>query len=162
MIRTDLYEKIVPILVFLDKTENTVVNVSIDVPLGIVGINTSLWKNGDQSVPENRQVSLIKGKYFTTELIPKENQPGTWNVTVTPNYDEYDVIEHTNLQNIPSIGFNYDAENQIFFPPCPVEGYILDTTTGQWNPDPSKSHDLHGDGKLYRYNPENLTWIPVS
>jgi hypothetical protein len=65
------------------------------------------------------------------------------------------------IVNQASIGDTLDTTLNAFIPPKPDPNYILNTITYQWQPDPSLTYDLHNDGKLYRYDPENLWWIPT-
>jgi len=69
-------------------------------------------------------------------------------------------IDYSATANEPSLEWTYDAQKNAFIPPCPEENYVLNETTFKWHPDPTKDFDLHGDGKQYRYNPENDTWSP--
>jgi hypothetical protein len=86
-------------------------------------------------------------------------------ILIKINKEEFDVLEF-NLENMPTnnpiIGWEYNTSQNKFFDPNPtVEGYVLNETTLEWEPDPEKTYNLHGDGKLYRYNPENASWWPT-
>jgi len=63
--------------------------------------------------------------------------------------------------NEPAIGYTLDTTLNAFIPPKPDPTYILNTITYQWETDPSLTYDLHNDGKLYRYDLENICWIPT-
>ena len=70
-------------------------------------------------------------------------------------------IPNSSAVNEPAIGYTLDTTLNAFIPPKPDPTYILNTITYQWEPDPSLTYDLHNDGKLYRYDPENICWIPT-
>lgn len=63
--------------------------------------------------------------------------------------------------NQPIIGYTYDENLNAFIPPQPDPRYILNTQTFEWEPDENLEYDLHGDGKLYRYNKELNGWTPT-
>ena len=91
-----------------------------------------------------------------------EVEPGVYEVS--PKTDQYTVIEFDEF-NIPSnepvFGYTYDNRLNNFIPPCPVNGFILDEQTLEWKPDLSRTYDLHGDGKMYRYDEERSGWVPT-
>lgn len=85
-------------------------------------------------------------------------------VLLTPNTIDYNVIEWTGENdpiNSPGVGYTYDSAKNGFIAPSPDETYVLNEVTLEWEPDPEKLYDLHGDGKLYRYDSENLCWWPT-
>lgn len=59
------------------------------------------------------------------------------------------------------IGSTYHQDLQGFVAPPSRDDFILNELTYEYEPDPNKSYDLHGDGQLYTYNAENLCWYPV-
>ena len=67
----------------------------------------------------------------------------------------------SSVVNEPAIGYTLDTTLNAFIPPKPDPTYILNTITYQWEPNPSLTYDLHNDGKLYRYDSENICWIPT-
>jgi hypothetical protein len=73
----------------------------------------------------------------------------------------YSNIPDSLVVNEPVIGYTLDTILNAFIPPKPDPTYILNTTTYQWEPDPSLTYDLHNDGKLYKYDLENICWIPT-
>ena len=72
-------------------------------------------------------------------------------------YDHEDSI----CLNSAAIGYTFDENLKAFIPPSPDSTYILNTSTFEWEPDPQLEYDLHGDGKLYRYNFELKGWTPT-
>jgi len=102
--------------------------------------------------------AMDKTSYYTkVEYIIEDDK-----VYLVSSFDDtLTYIDCTTTVNQPIIGATYDPIKNVFIPPKPNDDYILDETTFEWYPDPSKEFDLHGDGKLYRYNPENNSWIPT-
>lgn len=70
--------------------------------------------------------------------------------------------EDTSITNNPaSIGYTYYDDLNAFISSQPDPTYILNTQTFEWEPDENLEYDLHGDGKLYRYNRELNGWTPT-
>lgn len=111
---------------------------------------------------------------LTQEEVAKHNQSEFFVLTQTLNEQgayEYDIQLKNKYRSFEYnggpegdpqvfIGYTYDENRNAFIPPCPVDGYILDDTTLEWKPDPTRLYDKDGDGKLYRYNEETLAWYP--
>jgi hypothetical protein len=111
---------------------------------------------------------------LTQEEIAKHNESEFFVLTQTTNAEgkyEYDIQLKNNYRYFEYndgpegdpqvfIGYTYDENRNAFIPPCPIDGYILDDTTLEWKPDPTRLYDKDGDGKLYRYNEETLAWYP--
>ena len=55
----------------------------------------------------------------------------------------------------------YHPDSKIFAIEPPMENYILNETTYKYEPNPDITYDLHGDGKLYRWDSESDGWIPT-
>ena len=68
---------------------------------------------------------------------------------------------HCLVVNDAAIGYSLDADLNAFIPPKQDPTYILNQTTWNWEPDPELEYDLHNDGKKYKYDAENLCWIPT-
>ena len=73
----------------------------------------------------------------------------------------YSNVPNSLVVNDTVIGYTLDTDLNAFIPPKLDSTYILNTTTYQWEPDPLLTYDLHNDGKLYRYDLENICWIPT-
>lgn len=82
------------------------------------------------------------------------------------NLDTYKskVIHYTYLntelnsyKNDPEIGYTYNNVLNAFIPPQPDPTYILDQENFVWNPNPELAYDIHGDGTLYKWNPNGWT-----
>lgn len=55
----------------------------------------------------------------------------------------------------------YHPDSKIFAVEPPMENYILNETTYKYEPDPNLEYDLHGDGKLYKWDTESEGWVPT-
>lgn len=79
-----------------------------------------------------------------------------------PDQNTIEYSEDTSItNNAAAIGHIYDSNLNAFIPPQPDPTYILNTQTFEWEPDENLEYDLHGDGKLYRYNKELNGWTPT-
>ena len=65
---------------------------------------------------------------------------------------------NNNIRNVyAGIGYIYDSNLDIFYPPQPFNSWTLDTNTSQWNaPKP-----IPTDGKAYIWKEENQEWVEV-
>ena len=80
----------------------------------------------------------------------------------SPNrFLEYSLDDTSITNNPASIGYTYDENLNAFIPPQSDPTYILNTQTFEWEPDENLEYDLHGDGKLYRYNKQLNGWNPT-
>lgn len=59
------------------------------------------------------------------------------------------------------IGFTYDAEHDVFYPPKPVPSWILNTTTWSWEPPTPMPTTPADAGKVYQWNETTLSWDQV-
>lgn len=55
------------------------------------------------------------------------------------------------------IGYTWDAENEVFYPPQPFPSWILNETTWNWEA-PTPYPD---DENLYTWDEDSLEWIPI-
>jgi len=60
-------------------------------------------------------------------------------------------------KNFASIGYTYDSHLDAFLPPKPYINWILDESTFCWKP-PFPHPD---DGREYRWDDVQITWIPL-
>ena len=95
-------------------------------------------------------------------LTSSENIPTTDSIGISSSFSiiTYNTSD-SSVVNEPAIGYILDTTLNAFIPPKPDATYILNTITYQWEPDLSLTYDLHNDGKLYRYDSENICWIPT-
>lgn len=101
------------------------------------------------------EIAIDNVDYLDSDAIPNPtgyNQPGYTQIEF-----EY---EGSPLRNLPQIGWTYDASKQGFISPRPESYYALNDLT--WEIDSSQPYDLHGNGELYQYNPENSVWNRVN
>lgn len=164
----------IPLVVFLQKNTNIVESFFTDQVVGTIsttryisGIST-FYEEGHVYVtincgcsPETKSAGIATQKcYVYYEYGEVSDQK-----VIKLNREEFDVLEFNSEnypQNTPFNGSVYDSnQNKFYAANPPVEGYILNESTLEWHPDPEKTYDLHGDGKEYRYDPENTCWWPV-
>lgn len=62
----------------------------------------------------------------------------------------------------PSIGYTYSPEDDVFIPPSPHNGWVLDKTDFTWNPPVAKPREpwIDSDGTYnnYLWDEEKLEW----
>jgi len=169
---------VIPMVVFLQKDTNNVekfyfhqfvgicTTITVVTGAGITyGVNYGCDSEGRTIVGFN--TSSLEPIYDATLpcYISHENIGPNDEKLVKLNKEDFDVLEFgtENMPvNNPIIGWAYNnSQNKFFDPNSPVEGYILNETTLEWEPDSEKTYDLHGDGKYYRYDPENKIWFLV-
>lgn len=147
-------------LTFIDDN-NVVVHFLNSLTIGELSVSRA---NGTIQDPQPGNPVKIAATYqedflnVTPVSIDDVNKVYVYNISLT---DTYRYFEYTGpLPEYSVIGYTYDENRNAFIPPCPVDGYILDDTTLEWKPDPTRLYDKDGDGKLYRYNEETLAWYP--
>lgn len=101
-------------------------------------------------------------RYFA-ELDENNIVTNAW--TSDGDFNGENIIEYSEdtsiTNNMANLGHTYDSSLNAFIPPQPDPTYILNTQTFEWEPDENLEYDLHGDGKLYRYNRELKGWTPT-
>jgi len=152
-------ERLVKQMIFLDQ-QNNLIMFKKNQRLGYFDLGNVLPRDDDGNVPDYRECADTV--FFNVE---KYEENGTLKyLDVSPKTDQYTVIEfdEQNMpKNEPILGHTYNSTLNAFIPPCPMDEFVLNEETFEWQPDPSKTYDLHSDGKLYRYNIENSAWIPT-
>ena len=101
------------------------------------------------------QVIVAEPEFFTTFV---DSSPGAWIQT------SYNTIANTHTQgkepqrgNYASIGYTYDATNDVFYAPQPFPSWVLNNATWTWeSPTPMPT-----DGKLYKWDEATTSWIEV-
>ena len=98
------------------------------------------------------QVIVAEKEFFDSFI---DSSPGEWIQT------SYNTIQnrHTNggtplRGNYASIGFIYDREHDVFYPPSPFPSWTLSHDTWSWIPPVS----MPVDDNLYHWNEEILNW----
>jgi|LauGreDrversion4_2_1035121.scaffolds.fasta_scaffold127538_2 hypothetical protein len=103
-------------------------------------------------------------RYFA-ELDENNIVTNAWVSDNDSNNSDQNTIEFSEdksiTNNAATIGHTYNSSLNAFIPPQPDPTYILNTQTFEWEPDENLEYDLHGDGKLYRYNRELKGWTPT-
>ena len=61
---------------------------------------------------------------------------------------------HMIRKSYAGIGYCYDEELDVFFPPKPFESWLLDTTSVSWEAPVKKPND----DKFYTWNEATLSW----
>jgi len=57
--------------------------------------------------------------------------------------------------NFAGIGFTYDKENDVFYPPSPYPSWILNTENWSW--EPPEPYPTEAEG-WYKWDEDNLIW----
>mgnify|MGYP000247621680 CR=1 FL=1 len=78
-------------------------------------------------------------EHFTGETIPTSS--GNW---VSHSFAHVDV------------GFTYDSDLEVFYPPQPYPSFTLDKTTQMW--DPPVPYPSSSQNEIYNWNEETQTW----
>jgi len=60
--------------------------------------------------------------------------------------------------NFAGIGYIYDKDLDVFYPPSPGSKYILDTETYTWKKNVTPLYPHPNDGHQYEWNDETNTW----
>jgi len=104
------------------------------------------------------QVIVAEQEFFDTFV---DSSPGFW---IQTSYNTRGNV-HYGQDNQPDdgialrgnyagIGYIYDRENDVFYPPKPFNSWIMNTNTWLWEPPiPHPS-----DGNSYLWDDDNLTW----
>jgi hypothetical protein len=119
---------------------------------------------------------VVKNKVVRIKIATQEHMdnfiddsPGNWYEVSrgTKNgihYTNGEVSEDQSLalrQNFPSAGFLYNAEHDVFYPPCEYPSWTLNETTWQWEPPVDYPEDYGDVGVKYTWNEETQAWDAV-
>jgi len=74
--------------------------------------------------------------------------------TNTPGPDQSKAFR----KNYAGIGYAYDATIDGFIPPKPFASWLLNTTTGLWEP----PIPYPTDGKMYRWDEDTQSWVEIT
>lgn len=107
------------------------------------------------------QVIVAEPEFFDTFV---DSSPGEW---IQTSYNTRGDVHYgqdgqpdggTALRgNYAGIGFIYDRQNDVFYPPKPFNSWTLDQSTWLWEaPVPYPT-----DGKIYRWDEPTTSWIEV-
>ena len=117
------------------KVENGIVTQVIVIEQDV--LNTGLW--GDPSL-------WIKTSYNTRA-----------NVHYTPNTNTPSG-QPALRGNYAGIGYTYDKDRDVFYPPIPYPSWAINQSTWTWEP----PTPMPTDGKRYTWNEESKTWDEVT
>lgn len=142
---------------FLNENQNLYVLCDLEVfeedaTRGIVSIGKTVRQQQNETIVDN----IVYHFYIKI----KEDKSNIISFDVDPNIISFD-LNVIGANNSPVLEYTYDAELNAFISPKQEETYILNKTTYEWEPDPNLTYDLHGDGKLYQYQPEEKSWLPT-
>lgn len=103
---------------------------------------------------------------IVTQVIVAEQEvinTGLWGDPSTWVQTSYNTIGGKHPENRPlrgnfaGIGYTYDAENDVFYAPKPFPSWTISGPDWIWKP----PVDMPKDGKLYRWDENNLTWVLI-
>jgi len=66
--------------------------------------------------------------------------------------------------NFASVGYTYDSENDVFYPPKPFDSWVLNTTTWTWEAPVARPDDaiINGGNVAYEWDEDSQTWVTLS
>ena len=102
------------------------------------------------------QVIVAEAEFFDTFV---DSSPGEWIQTSYNTLANKHLLGGTSLRgNYAGIGFIYDRQNDVFYPPKPFPSWVLNESTWLWDaPVPYPT-----DGKMYQWNEETKSWVEVT
>jgi hypothetical protein len=111
------------------------------------------------------QVIVAEPEFFETFV---DSSPGQWiqtsyntrgGVHYKPNSEEPSDDQSKALRgNFAGIGYTYDPQHDVFYPPSPYPSWTLNQTTWLWDaPAPYPQ-----DGKSYRWDEPTTSWVEVA
>jgi len=84
-----------------------------------------------------------------------DETPGEWIETCVDTHGNQNSKGTPLRGNYASVGYTYDASNDVFYAPAPYPSWVLNETTYLWkNPVPYPK-----DGKIYLWNEETLAFV---
>lgn len=95
-----------------------------------------------------------------------DTSPGEW---IQTSYNTRANVHYLANSNTPSgqpavrgnyagVGFVYDRENDVFYPPQPYASWNLDQATWSWLP----PTPMPTDGKIYRWDEPTTSWVEIT
>ena len=108
------------------------------------------------------QVIVAEAEFFNTFV---DTSPGEW---IQTSYNTRGNIHYGQdgnpddgialRGNYAGIGFTYDKENDVFYPPQPYQSWTLNNLTWTWEP-PSP---YPNDGEPYDWDEDSTSWVKIS
>lgn len=110
------------------------------------------------------QVIVAEPEFFETFV---DSSPGQWiqtsynthgGVHYKPDSEEPSEDQSKALRgNFAGIGYTYDAQHDVFYPPSPYQSWVINQTTWLWEAPIPKPDD----GKEYYWDEPTLSWLEV-
>ena len=102
------------------------------------------------------QVIVAEAEFFDTFV---DSSPGEWIQTSYNTQGNQHLLGGTPLRgNYAGIGFTYDRQNDVFYPPKPFPSWVLNESTWLWDA-PVPYTD---DGKMHKWNEDQQQWVEVT
>ena len=100
-------------------------------------------------------VIVAEPEFIETYVDPN---PGVWIQTSYNTHGNQHPEGRPLRGNYAGIGYTYDQENDVFYPPQPYPSWILNTNSWTWeSPTPRPT-----DGKAYVWNESSENWIELT
>ena len=106
-------------------------------------------------------VIVADASFFATF---QDTSPGTWKQTdpMTRHNQRIDELGNPTTGepcrgNYAAIGFVYDYNNDVFYPPSPFPSWTLDSATWTWQPPVAKP--VSDGSVIYDWDENNQTWV---
>ena len=100
-------------------------------------------------------VIVAEPEFIETYVDPN---PGVWIQTSYNTHGNQHPEGRPLRGNYAGIGYIYDQENDVFYPPQPYPSWILNTNSWTWeSPTPRPT-----DGKAYVWNESSENWIELT
>ena len=102
---------------------------------------------------------VIEAVVLTAESAPNEQTGINFlnNLYHTQDNWKETTSNNTKGSNYAGIGYNYDSNNNIFYPQKPFNSWILNSSTYEWEP----PVPYPSDGNMYRWNEESQSWVLI-
>lgn len=85
-------------------------------------------------------------------------RPGRWIQTSYNTRQNKHILGGTPLRgNYAGVGYIYDEQHDVFYPPCPFRGWRLDHDIWDWVP----GRPYPEDGKNYAWNQHEQDWVEI-
>jgi hypothetical protein len=98
------------------------------------------------------QVIVAEKEFFDTFV---DLSPGTWLQTSYNTHGNQHPEGRPLRGNYASIGYTYDATNDVFYAPQPYPSWILNNTTWLWEAPVA----MPTDGKKYKWDEATTNWV---
>ena len=101
------------------------------------------------------QVIVAEKEFFDTFV---DSSPGTWLQTSYSTHGNQHPEGKPLRGNYAGIGYNYDANNDVFYAPQPYPSWIINNTTWLWEAPVA----MPTDGKEYKWNESITNWEEIT